>query len=222
MNQTAQNLFLKFISLVLILALTVVSGCFDSEDLDRRMIVSPIGIDSNPDGKFQVAFRMPIVLPIISGAAGKPDKKNFIIRSSVKEGVFPALIDIQNRDEHGIFIGQCRAIIFGETMARKGLKAILDFFNRMPTFPPSAFVVIGRPTALDILKVDWPEEEMHDQNIRWFFTDQANRIFGIKKWMLFRDINDPLRNPVVPLVIPSDENSTIKMIGLAVFGATRW
>ena len=46
MNQTAQNLFLKFISLVLILALTVVSGCFDSEDLDRRMIVSPIGIDS--------------------------------------------------------------------------------------------------------------------------------------------------------------------------------
>jgi spore germination protein len=201
--------------------LILISGCFDSEDLDRRMIVSVIGIDTNSDGKLLVSFRMPLVLPMMSAQTSKSNQKSFILRSAVAEGVFPALIDIQNRDEHEIFVGQCRAIVIGEAMSRNGLKSILDFFDRMPTFSPSAFIAIGRPTALDILKIDWPEEEMHDQNIRWFFSNQANQIFGVKKWVLFRDLNDPLENPVIPLIIPSDDMTTMKMIGLAVFRGDR-
>jgi Ger(x)C family germination protein len=217
MNQNnKRQQFLNPLILVLILGLTLISGCFDSEDIDRRMIVSPIGIDSNPDGKLLVTFRMPIVLPM-GKEHQEENKKGYITRSTLTQGVFPALIDIQNRDEHGIFIGQCRALVFGEAMAKKGLKPVLDFFDRMPTFPPSAFVVIARPTAEDLLKIDWPEQEMHDQNIRWFFSNQANQIFGIKKWTLFRNIYDPLQDPVVPIVTPSDENSTMKLLGLAVF-----
>lgn len=209
--------------LLILLGLTILSGCFDNEDIDRRMIVSPIGIDANPDGKILVTFRMPIVFSMAQAhqGSGRQNSAGFINRSTITEGVLPALIDIQNRDEHSIFTGQCRALVFGEALARKGLKSILDFFNRTPTFPPSAFIVIARPTAQQLLKINWPEQEMHDQNIRWFFSNQPNRIYGIKKWNLFRDINDPLRDPVVPIVAPSDENTTMKLLGLAVFRGDR-
>jgi spore germination protein KC len=207
---------------LLLFGLTFFSGCFDSEDIDRRMIVSPIGIDSAPGGKMRVTFRMPVILPFGSVHPGnQSNSPSYISRSTLTQGIFPALIDIQNRDEHGIFIGQCRAIIFGEAFAQKGVKSVMDFFNRMPTFPPSAFIVIARPSAADLLEINWPEQEMHDQNIRWFFTNQANRIYGTKKWVLFRDIYDPLQDPIVPIVAPSDEFTTMKLLGLAVFRGGR-
>ena len=221
MNRIANDARVKKFHLsllgALILGVTLVTGCFDSEDIDRRMIVSSVGIDAYPGGRIRVAFRMPLVAYGGKEQGNGPSEKPFILHSALAQGVFPGLIDIQDRDEHGIFIGQCGAVVFGEALARKGLKPVLDFFSRMPTFPPNAFVVIARPTALDLLNIDWPERETHDQNIRSFFTNQANQIFGIKKWALFRDINDPLEDPVVPLVASSDENTDMKLLGLAVF-----
>lgn len=212
-----------YIYCLLFSLLTLISGCYDSEDIDRRMIVSPIGIDSNPDDKMLVTFRMLLVTPTDNGSSKDTGQggKNFIVRSSLASGVFPALNDIQTRDEHSIFIGQCRAIIFGEGIAKKGLNPSLDFFNRMPTFPPSSFVVIGRPTAEAIQNINWPETEMHDQNIRWFFSSLPNQKFGVKKWELFRDIHDPLQDPLIPLVTPQDNNQTMKLVGMAVFREDR-
>ncbi len=205
----------------LILGLTLISGCFDTEDIDRRMIVSPIGIDADSGGKMLVTFRMPLVNQARQQQGNQTDQKNFILRSASAQGLFPALIDIQNRDVNTIFVGQCRTVIFGEDLAKRGLKPALDFFTRMPTFPPSAFIAIARPTALELLKIDWPQQETNGQNIRWFFSNRANQIFGVKQWELFRNIFDPLQDPLVPIITLSDENTTIKLLGMAVFQGER-
>ncbi len=214
----------KLLCFLLLSILTIISGCYDSEDIDRRMIVSPIGIDSKPDGKLLVTFRMFLLTPNGEGTLEKTSgqkSKNFIIRSATSPGIFPALNQVQVQDDHSIFIGQCRALIFGEDLAKTGLKSSLDFFSRMPTFPPTAYVVIGRPTAETIQNINWPETEMHDQNIRWFFSNRANQKFGVKRWTFYRDIYDPLQDPLIPIVTPLDNNQSFKMTGLAVFREDR-
>jgi Ger(x)C family germination protein len=202
--------------------LILISGCYDSEDIDRRVIVNPIGIDSRPNGKMLATFRMHIISPTTADSSAKnTGSKSFIIHSSLASGVFQALNNIQVQDDHTTFIGQCRAVIFGEGFAKTGLKPGLDFFSRMPTFPPTAYIVIGRPTAEAIQNINWPETEMHDQNIRWFFSNRPNQKYGVKKWSLFRDIFDPLQDPLIPIVTPWDNNQTMKLIGLAIFSEDR-
>jgi spore germination protein KC len=141
----------KYFHCLLLSILLIISGCYDNEDIDRRVIVNPIGIDSESGGKMLISFRMFLISPG-RGSSSPADQngKNFIVRTSLASGIFPALNDIQVQDEHNIFMGQCRAIIFGETQAKNGLHQALDFINRTPTFPPNAFVVIGRPTATAI------------------------------------------------------------------------
>lgn len=205
------------IVLGLVIVALVFPGCFDDEDIDQRMIVSPIGIDAGPGRKMIVTFRMPVIRMGGTETHGSEPEKNYITRTSTSDGIMPAIIDAQNRDEHSIFLGQCRSMIFGEAYARRGLKPALDFFNRLPTFPPNAYVVIGRPDAAVIQNIDWPEQELHSQNIRLFFSNRENRKFGIKRWSLYQAVNDPLKDPLIPIVVPSDGKTTIKLVGLAVF-----
>lgn len=211
--------YFRFLNLLILMIL--ISGCYDSEDIDRRTIVSPIGIDSRPDNKLLVTFRMHLISPTNEGPSSKAGGKNYLIRSSLAPGIFQALNNIQVQDDHAIFIGQCRAIIFGEGIAKTGLKSSLDFFSRTPTFSPIASIAIGRPTAEAIQNINWPETEMHDQNIRWFFSSHPNQKYNVKKWTLFRDIYDPLQDPLIPIVTPWDNNQTMKLVGLAVFSAER-
>lgn len=202
--------------------LILISGCYDSEDIDRRVIVNPIGIDSRPDGKILATFRMHMISPANAGSSAKTTgSANYIIRSSLTSGVFQGLNNIQAQDDHTIFIGQCRAVIFGEDFAHAGLHPGLDFFSRIPTFPPTAYIIIGRPTAVAIQNINWPETEMHGQNIRWFFSNRPNHKYAIKKWSLFQKIFDPLQDPLIPIVTPWDNNRTMKLIGLAVFNEDR-
>lgn len=207
---------------LLISFLVLISGCYDSEDIDRRVIVNPIGIDSGPDGKMLATFRMHMISPTNAGSSAQTTgNANYIIHSSLASGVFQALNSIQVQDDHAIFVGQCRTVIFGEGFAHTGLKPGLDFFSRMPSFPPTAYIVIGRPTAAAIQNINWPETEMHGQNIRWFFSNRPNQKYCVKKWTLSRDIFDPLQDPLIPIVTPWDNNQTMKLIGLAVFSEDR-
>lgn len=198
----------------------LISGCYDSEDIDRRAIVSTIGIDSRPKGQMLVTFRMHMISPSNDGSKNNGGK-SFLTRSSLTSGLFQALNNIQIQHDHTTFIGQCRGVVIGEEFANIGLKTGLDFFSRMPTFPPSSYVVIGRPAAEAIQNINWSETEIHDQNIRWFFSNRPNQKYGVKKWSLFRDIHDPLQDPLIPIVTPWDNNQTMKMVGLAVFKEDR-
>ena len=203
--------------IVLFSFLCLFSGCYDAEDIDHRMIISHIGIDAAPAEKILLTVRMPLVAAGRGRSAEPAKPDSYIIRTTLCSSNQEGLSEIQSREEHGLFIGQCRAVIFGESLAKQGLKPYLDFLNRLPMFPPSAYIVIARPTAEEILKIEWPETELHDQNIRMFFANRENQVPPIKRWSLFQAIYDPLKDPVVPLAIPSDDYTTMKILGLALF-----
>lgn len=198
-------------------------GCLDVEDIDRRMLVNPIGIDAASRGKLGISFRMPVVRP--SGGTHSPfaseKQGNNIYRLTDKNGIYPAIIDAQSRDEHSLFLGHCRAVIIGEFLAKKGLNGTIDFLERLPRLPPDAYVIIARPDAEHLLHVDWPEIELHDQNLRLFLSNTENPIPSLKRWELFGCIHESLHDPIIPLLEPSDMNTTVRQIGLAVFRRDR-
>ena len=211
------------LSLLIIIVLIIFSGCFDDEDIDQRMIASPIGIDTAPNQQMLVSIRFPIVRPggLEHAAGSTPGQKNYILRFITSSGILPAVIDAQNRDEHSVFLGQCRAIIYGESYARQGLKPSLDFLYRLPSLPPNAYIVIAKPTAAEVIDIDWPEQELHDQNIRMFFSNRPNEKYAIKLWSLFQKVYSPLEDPIIPLVSPSDADKTMKLEGMAIFNKDR-
>ena len=67
----------------------------------------------------------------------------------------------------------------GEGFAKTGLQAPVGFFQADADFPAYAYIVIGRPTANNP-KYYWPETEMHDQNIRWFFSNAPIKNMALK------------------------------------------
>jgi Ger(x)C family germination protein len=219
MTSELTNKLKRFLNLfILLLGLILISGCFDSEDIDRRMIASHVGIDIAPKGKMQVTLRFPMVKQLEQPEAAK--ERDYILRTTATNGIFPAIIDIQNLEEHDLFIGQCRAIVFGETYARQGVKPALDFLFRIPSVPTTAYLVVARPSAVQLLDIDW-SEKLNDQNIPMFFSNRKNQKYAIKLWNLFQNTHSPLEDPIIPLVTPSDDNTAMKITGMAIFQKDR-
>ncbi|MGE5559223.1 MAG: Ger(x)C family spore germination protein [Bacillota bacterium] len=207
---------------MILAALTVFSGCYDIEDIDQRMIISLIGIDALPGDMLRLGIRMPLIKTReLSGFLLDMTKKDYILRTADARRLSPAYLDMQSREEHALFMGQCRSVILGEAFARRGILPAMDFLNRQARFPPSAQIMIAAPSAEAVLNIQWLEVEFHDQNIRSFVSNIQNPIISFKKWMLFRNIEDPLADPILPVIRPSDDNHTIKFIGTGVFNRDR-
>lgn len=128
---------------------------------------------------------------------------------------------LQEREEHALFFGQCRAIVLGESLAGRGVTPILDAVYRHSMLPPNSYVVIAKPAAEQVLKIRWSEAEMNDRNIRLFFEDRDLPCAPLKLWHFVQNVLDEMQDPLVPLVEPSADGRSMRILGAAVFRADR-
>ncbi len=136
-------------------------------------------------------------------------------------GLVEAVTMAQEQEEHALFFGQCRAVVIGEGLAERGVQPILDALYRHTMLPPNSYVVVARPAAEQVVKIKWPEVEMHDQNIRLYFENRDLPCAPLKFWYFIQNVLDDMQDPVVPLVEPSAGGTTMRALGAAVFHGDR-
>lgn len=138
--------------LAILCAILPLSGCWDSEELNRRAVVSGIGIDLAPGKKdYRVSFQV-IIADEISGKNGRGATPTMVYSAqgrSIMEAIRKASLSVPRL----MSTAHVRIVVISEELARQGISDIIDFLDRDSDIRLTAKIYVAKNgiQAQDIL-----------------------------------------------------------------------
>lgn len=111
----------------LVASLTLLTGCWNYQELENRYVVSGLAIDKGQQGRrYHLTFEM---LDLFSGGSGQLQGK---VIESEGDTIAEAVDDASKISDKSLYYSDCKIIVFSEDIAREGLAPVLDWLNRDP------------------------------------------------------------------------------------------
>ncbi|AIQ49808.1 hypothetical protein R70723_30930 [Paenibacillus sp. FSL R7-0273] len=187
----------KLLLYIGIVLLCLTTGC-EYKDIDRRIFVVAIGIDPGEEEAFKVSLK----LAIPQGEVTKIDEKMLIITEE-SDSISEALRLMKSKVEKELDYVHCKSIIIGEEMADRNIRHILDWAVRRRDIQLILNFAIGRPAALDVLKVKPPSERIPSNSLIMAMSGQGTEspfIASVYSYQLMRDIYEQGKDPILPII----------------------
>ncbi|NOU74239.1 Ger(x)C family spore germination protein [Paenibacillus sp. LMG 31458] len=133
----------------------LLSGCWSRVEINDRLFVTAMMVDA---GEKEDEFKLTLGFPMASrmsslqkGAGGGSDSNPYMTVTKTGESIAAAYRKIQSDLSRQINWGHARVILVGDKMARRGLRPILEFALRQPSFHTKAFVylIAGETTSME-------------------------------------------------------------------------
>ena len=126
-----------FISLYIIAATIIFTGCWDKIEIEKRGFVRVIGIDKEKEKEDLI--KVTYVFPkseAFSPGGGKGDEKAFVVMSSTAKSIGKANDYIDSKINRSVYFGHMRMAVLGEELLKdeKSFKRVLDYIAREPSF----------------------------------------------------------------------------------------
>lgn len=131
--------------LVLVLFAPLLSGCWDSVELNQRAVVAGIGIDMVGESDYEVSLQV-IVADEIAGAKARGDTPVVLYRERGKS-LFQAIRKASQKVPRIISLAHARLVVIGEKLARRGIGDTLDFLERYTETRLTIKMLIARGEA---------------------------------------------------------------------------
>ncbi|MBD2871430.1 Ger(x)C family spore germination protein [Paenibacillus arenilitoris] len=166
------------LSLVILLVVPLLTGCWDRLEIEERAVVLGVSIDTAsdeseaeesevthtrgslpPPKKGMVRVGVQIALPgriplgpgESGGSQGDSSKTVWVI-DVVGHSIDDAFMNLQQQVSSRLFFGHLRVIVVSEAVARKGLENVNDYFRRNSEVRRMAWMMISKGRALSLLK----------------------------------------------------------------------
>lgn len=166
--------------LIILFVVPFLSGCWDSQEIDKRATVLAIGIDkanakdqkreddiAHNKKNFPISNRemikvtaqiaIPGRIPLGPEPTGGPEAPVLVI-SVVGHTFDDAMTNLQQEVADKLFLGHLRIIVLNENVAKGGTQRLNDFLRRNPEIRRTASLVVSKQPAETYLKVK-PELE---------------------------------------------------------------
>ncbi|KKI90065.1 spore gernimation protein GerC [Bacillus sp. SA1-12] len=175
---------------ILMLILSLLTGCWSRKELNELAIATALGIDKTEDG-----YLISIQILNPGELAGKSSSGRTEVVRFMKRGetVFEALRKISMDAPRKIYVAHLREVIFGEEIAKEGIGKALDFISRDHEMRTDFYITVAKgSTASDILNVQTALEKV-----------PANKLFSAlenseKNWAATKSVKlDELINSIV-------------------------
>ena len=142
---------------ILILTLTTLSGCYDARGIEDLAYVTALGIDISDDDVLSLTFQISIPgTSSESGSSQSSKTENTTVQcSSIDSGI--SLVNSYISKQ--INLSHCKAIVFSEKIAAKGLGRYIDTLSNNVEIRPDCNVIISRCTAKDFIENATPSIE---------------------------------------------------------------
>ncbi|MGI6037113.1 MAG: Ger(x)C family spore germination protein [Limnochordia bacterium] len=144
-------------AIFLILCLLLLTGCWNRREIETLGFVSVVGLDRAPeDDKIMVTVHVDKPFSVASSEGGGVQlEKGFWVVSSTGHTVFEAIRNFTSQTPRRLSFFHNQFIIFGEELAREGVKDVLDFFDRDGEPRRLAQLMIGKDArATEILQLE--------------------------------------------------------------------
>lgn len=153
----------------------ILTGCWDSDDIEHRAVVLGISIDKADDSeeaddqitglgkdfpkskegliKLSVQLAVPgrITLGPQTGGAGADQEPTWLI-SVVGHTIDDAIAVLQQEIADRLFFGHLRIIVISEQVAKDGVTRFNDYLRRNPEIRRTAWMVVSKGKAIRILE----------------------------------------------------------------------
>lgn len=152
---------LRFLLLsLLLLGIIFTPACWDQREVERLGIVMAIGVEPAPGGRVRVIIQNVNPSSQVRGAGGGGGgpggmvSKAYRNRSIEGDTIFDAFRELSRESPRQLFFAHNQMIIISEELAReRGLKEVMDIFERNPQFRRTTWLLVGRGDMAHLLDV---------------------------------------------------------------------
>ncbi|MEK4286119.1 Ger(x)C family spore germination protein [Paenibacillus sp. FSL P4-0502] len=178
--------------------LLLLPGC-DFKEIDLRIFVLAIGVD---EGTEEGNFKISLKLAIPQGDVTKIDEKMQILTEE-SSSISEALRRMKSRVEKELDYSHCKSIILGEEVARKDILHVMDWAVRRRDIQLIINFAIGRPEALQVLKVRPESERIPSNSLILAMSGQGTEspfISSVYSYQLMRNVFEEGIDPILPII----------------------
>ncbi|WP_147532756.1 Ger(x)C family spore germination protein [Bacillus marasmi] len=190
------------------MSVLILSGCWDRIEVNDLAFINGTGFDLLKENQIRVSVQVP--LPSALGGAGSSGggggtggNKPYYIDSTVGRNVREANDLLQGRMSRKNYFAHRRVIVFGEELARAGLKKSMDVIVEQPQSRLTTFVLVTKGDAIDVLNASPHLEKLPAEAIRELTKAGFHR--DVRD--ILNDYSRPGKDPVIPLVEVSLTNN---------------
>lgn len=207
-------------SLLILLLLIPLSGCWDYRGLDELTIVTGVAIDKKPEEDiYQLTYEIVDLIEPIKEKG--PNRK--LIESEGKT-IFEAVRNAKRRVSNKLYFGHSELIIICEEIARnEDLNVVLDFFTRDSECRETINVVVSQEkTARDIIASEGIGHTVVTNEILEILEDDkkiTSSILSVELYRLFNIMGAEGKELALPAfhIVQNDGKPTAETNGTAVF-----
>jgi spore germination protein KC len=237
MWQNHRKIIVVFMFSILI---PLLSGCWDSREIEKRANVLAIGVDiaseedrqqedqiSHLSEKFPIPdeemikvtaqIAVPGEIPLGPQQPGGSAKPVFVVEV-VGHTFQDAMLNLQQEVAEELFLGHLRIIVFSEDLARSGTSRFNDFLRRNPEIRRTASLVVSKESASKYMKIT-PELERIPS---LYLADMVDNLSAMGKFppsfigLFWTIYSSKGQDPYLPY-LELKGKSTIQLNGLAYF-----
>ena len=191
----------KIIVFILLLFLT---GCYNYNELNDLAIVVAMGID-------KVDSEYVISLEVVNTQKSSEEKNSkFTIYQAKGDTIEQAVKNISYVCPKKIYLSHLEVIIYGENIAKLGIKNSLDYLARNIEIRGDTIMLIAKNSrALDILETKTPIDAINARNIASLIKTSHSTL-GKSVYITFDDVLSTFLNNNKEIIIPSITLETSK------------
>ncbi|WP_135553635.1 Ger(x)C family spore germination protein [Paenibacillus cymbidii] len=190
------------------------TGCWDSKDVDNRLLVGAIGLERTAPSGLRVWFRFPL-----PKSTQEPSSSDFFTISQDGRTVPDALNRVKYKLPKSLDATSTRAILLSESLASSNLDPYLEFAIRERSVPLDALVAIVRGDMERIFRGRNPTGELSGIYTKLFFEPYAGGIPRknvTRLWEVYAKVTNPYQSNLIPILTESAQNS-FEFTGNAIF-----
>lgn len=204
-----------------LVSLLLLAGCGDQRILERLGFIHSAGFDLLPkkEGQTEQMVQATITLPIVNAQDGK---LKFESLSAVGKTSKEAKYKMSQQTDLQLVSGQLRNLLYGTSLAKKGLWQYLDTFMRDPAISQRVKITIVSGSAGKIISKTYKSHPPTGQYIDRLLDKEA-KFHAIPKVSLYeftRDYFDDGIDPVAPII--KDAGKNVALDGIALFDNDRY
>ncbi|WP_144556002.1 Ger(x)C family spore germination protein [Bacillus sp. X1(2014)] len=149
----------KILLSIMCFCIPTLSGCWDQVELPDLAIITAAAIDRLEDGKTKISVQLFIPRAIVSGQTGEdPSAASTFVREGTGDNLANAISKLQLNVPRRLFWGQCKVYIFGDELAKNGIREQIDYLARHPKPRGNSLLYVSNGKASEILTLIPPLE----------------------------------------------------------------
>lgn len=205
----------KTLSIILIfMCTTVLSGCWDYADIEKRNILTSVGIDKAKN-RIEITSEMAGFKTSLSKGENKSELGNIYKISSYGINFEEARFYDDIKSPFPIFLGAIKTVVFSQSYAKDGILPYINIIDRMYDYRKTILPVVSRETPKEIFNLNVPNDLSPGLLIEDIIRNLGQTGKGV--YITFGDILNSISLEKIGFILPyiGIENRFISFLGFA-------